>query len=261
MERCRHEQRASRGVPAIEIEPPDRVRLLLRDVPESKGARVAGSASSSANPFVVLAVRVRELLTRPAELVLELGLRIGELSSKLFVRQPRQVRVRDAVRTDHDTALGERAQLVPVHRCQLVGVVAGQLGNRQRRAVAGKGRAHEDGDRKAEPLEVRKDARRAAKSVVESNAQTPNSRKGTHLGQQQLRLNRQPVLPGRRDGVVTENKRASNGGSWALAPDGPADEDSDAKRRRKEQPADHERPDEDPPAGTENETLSPRRSL
>src|SRR5205814_3945267 len=94
---------------------------------------------------------------RPAELVLELLLRLRQLAGQLVVAEPSQVGVGDAVRAEEDAALAVRAQIVPGHRRELARIVARELGDCQRSPFACVAGADEDLDRNAEALERRKD--------------------------------------------------------------------------------------------------------
>jgi len=67
------------------------------------------------------------------------------------------------------------AKLVPVHRRQLMRVVAGKLGNRQRRAHERVLGTDEDLDGHPEPFQVGEDGRRAPKRVVESHVHSPET--------------------------------------------------------------------------------------
>ena len=83
----------------------------------------------------------------------------------------------------------------------------GKLRNRQRRTDERILGTDEDLDAHAEPLERRKDRRRAAKRVVEGHVHLPEAGQSANLSQEEVRINAKAVLPGRRDGVVTENER------------------------------------------------------
>ncbi len=99
------------------------------------------------------------------------------------------------------------AKLVPAHRRQLRRVVAGELRNRQRRANERVLGTDEDLNRHPEPLERGKDGRRATKRIVEGRVHLPEARQRPNLSKQKIRLDAEPMLPGRRDGVVTEDER------------------------------------------------------
>ena len=115
------------------------------------------------------------------------------------------------MRADRDATSRLLAKLVPVHRRQLFRIVAGKLGDRQRRADERVPRAHEDLDGHAEPFQVGKDGGRAPKGVVEGHVHLPEARQGSNLPQQEVGLDCEPVLPVRRDGVVTEDERSHAG--------------------------------------------------
>jgi hypothetical protein len=121
------------------------------------------------------------------------------------------VRVRHRVRADRDAACRVLAEVVPAHRRELIRIVAGELRNRKRRANQGEPGADEDLDRDAEPLERRKDRCRAAKRVVERRAYAREARQRANLSQEEIGPNAEPMLPGRRDGVVTEDERPTAG--------------------------------------------------
>ena len=64
---------------------------------------------------------------------------------------------------------------------ELGGIVAGELGNRQRRTVARVTGAHEDLDRNSEPLESGENGCRTPERVVERCYDLPEPRKRPHL--------------------------------------------------------------------------------
>ena len=121
-----------------------------------------------------------------------------------------------AVRADRDAALGVATKLVPGHRRELGGIVACELGDCQRGALARVPSTDEDLDAHAEPLERREDGRRAAKGIVERDVHLAETRERANLPQQQVRLDAETMLPGGRDGVVTENEgsQAEAGPHW-----------------------------------------------
>ena len=112
---------------------------------------------------------------------------------------------------DRDATSRLLAELVPVHRRQLFRIVAGKLGDRQRRANERVPRADEDLDWHSEPFQVGNDGGRAPKGVIEGDAHLPKARQGSNLPQQEIGLDCEPVLPIRRDGVVTEDERLHAG--------------------------------------------------
>ena len=80
------------------------------------------------------------------------------------------------MRADQNPTIGMAGQLVPAHGGELCGIVAGELGNRQRRTVARVPGADEDLDRNSQPLELGKDGRRTAIRVVERCDDLPEPR-------------------------------------------------------------------------------------
>ena len=115
------------------------------------------------------------------------------------------------MRADRDAASGLLAKLVPVHRRQLFRIVAGKLGDRERRANEGVPRAHKDLHWHSEPVQIGKDGGRAPEGVVEGHVHLPEARQDANLPQQEVGLDCEPVLPVRRDGVVTEDERSHAG--------------------------------------------------
>ena len=111
------------------------------------------------------------------------------------------------MRPNPDTTIAVLTKLVPAHRRKLSRIVAGELGDAQRSARARIPGTDEDLDGHPEPLERRENGRRAPKRIVESRMNIPEARKRTNLSQQKIRINAEPVLPGRRNGVVTEDER------------------------------------------------------
>jgi hypothetical protein len=105
------------------------------------------------------------------------------------------------------------AKLVPAHRRKLGRIVAGKLGDAQRGSRAGIPGADEDLDRHTKPLKVWEDRRGAPKRVVKGHADRPEAGQRANLSQQKIRVNTEPVLPGRRNGVVAEDERSHAGGS------------------------------------------------
>src|SRR5712691_3342210 len=205
-------ERARDGVPAVEIESRRRIRVRLRTA-ECESTPVARGSGSSADARIMLAVGVGEVITRPAKAILDLRLGLVQLAAKLFVGQRRQMRMRNRVRPNRDAAGRVLAQLVPVHGRQLVRIVAGKLGNRQRRAYERVLGTDEDLDGHSEPFQVGEDSRGAPKSVVESDVHLPEARQRANLAQQEIGLNRKTVPPGRRDGVVTKDERPTRPGA------------------------------------------------
>ena len=236
MERRCHQHGPCRRVPAVEVQTREGVRVVSRAAPQGEGTVMTGRPRRLANSVVVLPVRVGEIGARPPQLVLDLGSGVRELAGELGVRELHEVRMRDAVRTDVDATLDVTSKLIPAHRHELLRVVTFELGDRQRGAGARERRADEDLDRDSEPLELRKDLRRAAKGIVERHAHAAEAQQRPHLAQKEVGLDREPVLPGRRDRVVAEDERRH----LTLAPDEPADEDPDAERKCKEQPAEQD---------------------
>src|SRR6266550_4346326 len=125
------------------------------------------------------------------------------------------MRMRHRMRPNPDATIAVLAKLVPTHRRKLSRIVAGKLRDAQRSACARIPGADEDLDGHTEPLERRKNGRGAPKGVVEGRVHLPEARKHTHLSQQKIRLNAEPVLPGRRNGVVTEDERPTGAGLQA----------------------------------------------
>ena len=76
------------GVPAVEIEPRSRVDVRPRPA-ECVRLSVARCSGRSADALIVLAVRVREVLTRPSEAILDLLLRLVQLATKVVFGQRR----------------------------------------------------------------------------------------------------------------------------------------------------------------------------
>lgn len=122
------------------------------------------------------------------------------------------MRVRHRVRSNPDATIAVLAKLVPAHRRKLSRIVARKLGDAQRSARARIPGTDEDLDTHPEPLEPGKNGRRAPKGVIEGHVHLPEARQGANLPQQEVGLDREPVLPGRRDGVVTEDERATTPG-------------------------------------------------
>ncbi|MEN3312151.1 MAG: hypothetical protein V7645_1480, partial [Actinomycetota bacterium] len=104
------------------------------------------------------------------------------------------------------------AKLVPAHRLKLGGIVARKLGDAKRSARARISRTDEDLDGYSEPLERRENGRGAPKRIVESRVHRPEAGKRTNLSHQKIRMDAEPVLPGRRDGVVAEDERPTGCG-------------------------------------------------
>lgn len=111
------------------------------------------------------------------------------------------------MRSDQPAAIGMLMELVPGHRRELVRIVAGELRNAERSAPVRVAAADEDLQGHAQPFKRRKNSRRAAEGVVESDVNVPDAGESAYLAQKQLRSNGESVLPDRRDGVVTEDDR------------------------------------------------------
>ena len=158
---------------------------------------VAGRADEAAYARVVLAVRIREIGARTAELLLELALRVDELPAHLVVAEFGEMSVGDTVGAELDAAFDMGAELIPGHRRELGRIVAGKLGNRERCALARVAGAHEDLNRHPQSLECRKNARRGPERVVEACPQAPEACEQSNLPHEQVRLDREPVLPRR----------------------------------------------------------------
>ena len=88
------------------------------------------------------------------------------------------------------------ANLVPGHRRQLPQVVAGKLGNRKWSAFTRIPRTNEDLNWNSKLRKSGKDPGGTPERVVERCLDTPESREGPHLPDQEIRLDRKPVLPG-----------------------------------------------------------------
>jgi hypothetical protein len=80
-------------------------------------------------------------------------------------------------------------QVVPVHRRNLAGIVAGKLGNREGGAHARVPSTDENLDGHAEPLERREDRRCAPKRVIEGHVHLPEAGQSPNLAQQEVGLN------------------------------------------------------------------------
>jgi hypothetical protein len=191
-------------VSSIEVDPAKRVWVAAIGM-QPVGALIAGAPYGRADAFVVLAVGVRELNARPAELVLDLGLRILDLSPELVIGEALQMRVRDPVRTDVEVS-----QLVPRHGRELVRIVVRELRDRERSAVTRVAAADEDLHRDAQRLQRREGGRGAAERVVERRADAANACKRPHLPQEQFGRKTKPVLPRRRNRVVAEDDRGGD---------------------------------------------------
>jgi hypothetical protein len=129
--------------------------------------------------------------------------------------------MRHGVGADRDAFLSVEAEGVPVHGRQLRGVVALELCDCQRRAVARVTRAHEQLSRHAQLPQRGEDAGSAPIRVVEGCTHFPNSVERPHLTKKQLGRNRKPVLPGGRDGVVAEDERPTDARRPLAARDAP----------------------------------------
>lgn len=192
-------------MPAIEIHPRQRERIAVAAT-KRVGVVVAGGTRRVSNTRVMLAVWIRKRGTVHAELVFDLCLRLRQLDVELRVGQLREVRVSHTVRPDLHAAVPLLANLVPGHRCQLPLVVAGKLGDREWSAFARVPRTNEDLNGNPKLLESGKGTCGAPECVVERRTDAPESREGPHLPDQEIRLDRKPVLPGLRDGVVAEDE-------------------------------------------------------
>lgn len=133
--------------------------------------------------------------------------------------------MRARVRADLDSAVGEPAQLFPVHRREVAGKrggIARELRNTERTAVTGVLAAGEDRDRYTKALECRKRLEHARERIVEGDVQytlvarhgvgrsrraVPTGQQTRHLPFDRRRRQRQLVLPPVRDRVVAEDER------------------------------------------------------
>ena len=161
-------------MPAVEIESRGRIRVRLRTA-ECERTPVTRGSGRSADARIVLTVGVGEVVTRPAEAILDLPLGLGQLATKVIVGQRRQMGMRNGVRPDRDPASRVLAQLVPVQGRKLVRIVAGKLGNRQRRAYERELGADEDLGGYPEPVQVGEEGRGTPKGVVESDVHVPET--------------------------------------------------------------------------------------
>jgi hypothetical protein len=193
-------------MPAIEVYSWQRVRIVPSP-PKRMGTLVTGRARGGSDTGVMLTVGIGEVGAPPPQLRLDLLLGIRQLPTKLGLGQLRQMRMGHRMRSDQPAAIGMLAELVPGHGRELVRIVAGELRNAERSAPVRIPAADEDLQGHAQPFERRKDGRGAAKGVVESDVNVPDAGESAHLAQDQLRPNGEPVLPDRRDGVVTEDDR------------------------------------------------------
>lgn len=116
------------------------------------------------------------------------------------------------MRPDRDATSGMVTKVVPVHRRELTGIVAGKLGKREGSAYARVPSTDENLDGHAQPLERREDRRCASKRVIEGHVHLVEAGQRANLPQQEVGLDAEPVLPGRRDSVVTEDERGHAGG-------------------------------------------------
>ena len=138
----------------------------------------------------MLAVGVGEVITRSTEPILDFFLRLVQLAAKLVAGQRRQMRMRHRMRTNRNSAIGVLEKRVPAHRRELLRIVPGKLGKRQRRSRTRVTSTDENLDGHNELLERREDARRTPKCVVESRAYRPEARQDANLPQQEIGLDR-----------------------------------------------------------------------
>ena len=136
------------------------------------------------------------------------------------------MRVADGMRADLEASVRERAELVPVHRLELVGKsdrVRRELGNVERTALVGEGGRSKDRRRHPQALEQVQGRRDARVRIVEGHVQEaaapvdrlaradraePAIEQALHLTLEGRRPEGQGMVPAVGDGVVAEDERS-----------------------------------------------------